>query len=264
MLTQGTRTAPGARNRTGPRRWPATQVTGGGPSVRTALPPTRPPLDQQFLTLLDFRTMFTDLGLEDTRAARREATGQRILQAAWDLARRDGLAAITLRQVARQVGMRAPSLYTYFGSKNAMYDAMYAQAAQDLASTLAGRPPARDPRQRLRGRMRLFTEFCMTDPVRYQLLLERPIPGFEPAPESYQITVAALAATRADVEAAGVHGEPALDMLRALITGLISLQIANDPGGDRWMRLQDDALDMVLAHYATPARGTTKHPGKGR
>jgi len=208
--------------------------------------------------------MFANVDLEDTRAARREATRERILQAAWDLARRDGLAAITLRQVARQVGMRAPSLYTYFESKNAMYDAMYAQAAQDLAQTLARRPQASDPRQRLRGRMRLFTEFCVADPVRYQLLLERPIPGFAPTQESFQITVAALAATRADLQAAGVHGEPAVDLFRALITGLISLQIANDPGGDRWTRLQDDAFDMFLAHCATAAHKTAQHPEKGR
>jgi AcrR family transcriptional regulator len=206
--------------------------------------------------------MFADL--EDTRTARREATRERILQAAWDLARRNGLAAITLRQVAGQVGMRAPSLYTYFGSKNAMYDAMYAQAARDLAGTLARRPQGSDPRQTLRGRMRLFTEFCVADPVRYQLLLERPVPGFEPAPESFQITVDALAATRAGLEAAGVHGEPAVDMFRALITGLVSLQIANDPGGDRWTRLQDDAFDMFIAHYATPARDGTYHREKGR
>ena len=112
--------------------------------------------------------------------------------------------------------------------------------------------------------MRLFTEFCVADPIRYQLLMERPIPGFAPAPESFQITVAALAATRADIEAAGVHGEPALDMFRALITGLVSLQIANDPGGDRWTRLQDDAFDMLLAHYAAPARQAAQHPPKGR
>ena len=208
--------------------------------------------------------MFADVDLEDTRAARRESTRERILRAAWDLARRDGLAAITLREVARQVGMRAPSLYTYFGSKNAMYDAMYAQAARDLAGTLARRPQASDPRQTLRGRIRVFTEFCVANPVRYQLLMERPIPGFEPAPESFQITAAALAGTRADLEAAGARGEPALDMFRAMITGLVSLQIANDPSGDRWTRLQDDALDMFLAHHATAARGAAQHPEKGR
>jgi hypothetical protein len=44
-------------------------------------------------------------------------------------------------------------------------------------------------------------------------------------------------------------------MVRALITGLVSLQIANDPGGDRWTRLQDEALDMLLAHYTKGATG---------
>lgn len=213
--------------------------------------------------------MFVD-DLEDTRAVRRDATRARILGAAWELARRDGLAAITLREVARRVGMRAPSLYTYFGAKNAMYDAMYADGARQLAETLADRPQAGDPRETLRGRMRLFTAFCVADPVRYQLLFERPVPGFEPAPESFQITAAALAGTRADIQAAGAAGEPALDMFRALITGLVSLQVANDPGGDRWIRLQDDALDMFFAHYvgglrrAAPPAGENQRAAHGQ
>lgn len=41
--------------------------------------------------------------------------------------------------------------------------------------------------------------------------LERPVPGFEPVPGSFQITAAPLAGTRADMEAAGAAGEPALD-----------------------------------------------------
>jgi AcrR family transcriptional regulator len=196
----------------------------------------------------------------DTRSIRRDATRARILEAAWELARRDGVAAITLRDVARRVGMRAPSLYTYFASKNAMYDAMYAGAAREMAQTLARRRETADPRERLRDRMRLFIDFCMADPVRYQLIMERPIPGFEPTLESFQITVAALAHTRADMEATGVHGEAALDLWRAMITGLISLQIANDPAGDRWTRLQDDALNMFLAHRAGVA--STKRPGR--
>ena len=52
------------------------------------------------------------------------------------------------------------------------------------------------------------------------------------------------------MQAAGVAGEPALDMFRALITGLVSLQVANDAGGDRWTRLQDDAFDMFFAYHA--------------
>ena len=158
--------------------------------------------------------------------------------------------------------MRAPSLYTYFPAKNAMYDAMYADGARQLAENLAGRAQADDPRETLRGRMRLFIAFCVADPVRYQMIFERPVPGFEPAPESFQITAAALAGTRADMAAAGAAGEPALDMFRALITGLVSLQVASDPGGDRWIRLQDDAFDMFFAHYTDGARRAARPAGE--
>jgi AcrR family transcriptional regulator len=145
--------------------------------------------------------------------------------------------------------MRAPSLYTYFPSKNAMYDAMYAGGARAMTEVLSRRQEGPNPRETLRNRMRSFIEFCLADPVRYQLILERPIPGFAPARESFQITADALAGTRADMEAAGIGGERLLDLWRAVITGLVSLQIANDPGGDRWTRLQDDAFDMFFARY---------------
>ena len=64
------------------------------------------------------------------RSERREATKAEILDAAWAQVRADGLAALSLRDVARAVGMQPPSLYGYFDSKNAIYDAMYAQGAR--------------------------------------------------------------------------------------------------------------------------------------
>src|SRR5664279_5219913 len=66
--------------------------------------------------------------LRDRQAERREATRTEILEAAWDIARENGLADLTLRDVAARIGMRAPSLYSYFTSKNAIYDAMFGQA----------------------------------------------------------------------------------------------------------------------------------------
>ena len=106
----------------------------------------------------------------DTRAVRRDATRERILEAAWELARDQGLAAVSLRDVARRVGMRAPSLYTYFGSKNAIYDAMYADGARQLARTLAGRAEGADPEATFGNRVGCFIEFCLADPLRYQLI----------------------------------------------------------------------------------------------
>lgn len=194
----------------------------------------------------------------DTRAVRRDATRERIMEAAWELARDEGLAAVSLREVASRVGMRAPSLYTYFPSKNAIYDAMFAQGARELAETLAERAEGSDPEETVRNRARCFIAFCLRDPLRYQLIFERPVPGFEPEPESFAITVGALAGTRADLQVAGLRGEPELDLYRALINGLISQQVANDPGGDRWARLLDDALDMFFAHHLGSRRNRAR------
>jgi AcrR family transcriptional regulator len=186
---------------------------------------------------------------KDTRAARRDTTRARILEAAWRLARRDGLAAVSLRDIGRDVGMRAPSLYRYFPSKNAMYDAMFAESVQMLGEAVNGQPKSADPRQALRQRARRFVRFLTSDPVRFQLIDQRPIPGFEPSPESYAISVANVAEVRKDLEAAGARGGRALDLWRALVTGLVNQQISNDPGGKRWERLVDDAVDMFLAHH---------------
>jgi hypothetical protein len=42
------------------------------------------------------------------------------------------------------------------------------------------------------------------------------------------------------------------------VSGLSTQQIANDPGGDRWLRLIDDAVDMYAKHVLG------KRPRKGR
>lgn len=187
----------------------------------------------------------------DTRAARREATRARILEAAWRLARREGLAAISLRELGREVGMRAPSLYRYFSSKNALYDAMFAESVRLLGESINGPPKSADPRVAMRQRMQRFFRFFTEDPVRFQLVDQRPIPGFEPSSESYAISVGNIDELRKDLEAAGVRGERAVDLWRAMVAGLVNQQISNDPGGNRWTRLGDELLDMFFANYAT-------------
>src|SRR5215469_10679796 len=86
----------------------------------------------------------------DRKAERREATRREILDTAWEIARRDSLAAVTLREVAERIGMRSPSLYTHFDSKNAIYDAMFAQAWSELCEVFDAMPP---PPEALRGAM---------------------------------------------------------------------------------------------------------------
>lgn len=83
----------------------------------------------------------TALPNRDRRAERKEATRQEILEAAWVIARRDGLTAITLREIGQRVGMQPPSLYSHFSSKNAIYDAMFAASWSELMDTFSARGP---------------------------------------------------------------------------------------------------------------------------
>jgi hypothetical protein len=32
--------------------------------------------------------------------------------------------------------------------------------------------------------------------------------------------------------------------------GIAAMQIANEPGGDRWARLVDEVVDILIAHHA--------------
>ncbi len=68
----------------------------------------------------------------DRRRLRHEATKEEILEAAWGLARTRGLTGFSLRDLAAAVRMRHQSLYTYFASKQAIYDAMFAQGMRAL------------------------------------------------------------------------------------------------------------------------------------
>lgn len=187
----------------------------------------------------------------DRRAERHAATKREIVDAAWRLAREQGLGNWSLRDVAEAVGMRAPSLYVYFAGKNALYDAMFAEGNLELlrrgrlaaADVRAGAEPA----ELLRASAALFFDFCVEDPARYQLLFLRTIPGFEPSEASYALAREALDQVAADLRAAGAGRPEQVDLWTAVVSGLIAQQVSNDPGGDRWRRLLDPAVEMFLA-----------------
>jgi hypothetical protein len=108
----------------------------------------------------------------------------------------------------------------------------------------------------MRRLARIFVEFSSEDAARSQLLFQRTIPDFEPSAESYALAVEVLDGGREILAAAGVTDPASFDLWTAVVAGLASQQLANDPGGDRWLRLVDDAIDMYADHVIPkrPAR----------
>lgn len=196
----------------------------------------------------------------DWRSKRRATATAEIVDAAWQLAREQGLAGLSLRDLARTLGMAAPSLYSYFDSKHALYDAMFADGWRAL---LEFEPPEaqRDLRAATWASADRWVRFCLADPVRYQLLSHRPIPGFEPSAESYAVAQAAYEQSFERLRETGDITQEDLDLITALVNGLVSQQIANDPGGTRWVRLLDDVVDLIMYRIEN---GSRKHRERRR
>jgi AcrR family transcriptional regulator len=194
------------------------------------------------------------------RQARRRSARDAIVQAAWALVREDGLAGLSLRDLARRAGISPPTVYAYFDSKNAIYDAMFGEAAAQFADRMAEPYECEDPRELLAAGAQRFTEFCMSDLERYQLLFERCVPGFEPSPQSYAPALRALEGARDVLALNGITDARYLDLWTALITGLVSQQVANDPGGGRWTGLIEESVAMFLAHCQSAARLSAPAP----
>ena len=193
--------------------------------------------------------MIKSAGAPDWRSARRQSARAAILDSAWAAVREEGLAALSLRDLARRCGITTPTVYAYFDSKNDIYDAMFGQAAEEFARHMSASYETTDPRELLVGSLRRFVGFCTADLARYQLLFQRTIPGFEPSAESYAPAVRALECSANVLAANGVTDARHLDIWTALTTGLVSQQIANDPGGDRWVSLIEDFVAMFLAYF---------------
>ncbi len=178
---------------------------------------------------------------------RRQASQAEILRAAWEIVGREGVAALTLRELAAAIGMKAPSLYSHFPSKLAIYDALFADGYREFLQLLPPlEPPPADPEADLRQFCHEFMRFCLAGPARYQLLFQRPVPDFEPGPESMRLVTGLGEYLERAAGVLGFRHPAAMDILTALTSGLANQQLANDPGGDRWVRLVDDAVDMFL------------------
>jgi AcrR family transcriptional regulator len=187
-------------------------------------------------------------------AARRAATREQILDAAWELAREVGLTGFTVRELAARVGMQAPSLYGYFAGKDAIYDGMFGAANRDfLAGTVAMVSEHEDlePREALVSGARFFLDFAAADPARFQLLFQRAILDWEPSPEAYAPAQEAYAHVRRRFATFGAGDEAALDLWTAMVSGLAHQQLANDPRGHRWRDRIEEVVDLFLHHLAT-------------
>jgi AcrR family transcriptional regulator len=191
----------------------------------------------------------------DRVAQRRDARVAQIVESAWRLAQEHGIAGVSLHALARDVGMRQPSLYAYFDSKLALYDAMFAVGNRQLLKRLDTVKLPREPRAALKKFMAEFVAFAMADSARYELLFQRHVPDFTPSTESYELAEEALGRVYKLINDAGVSAPGDIDCIVAMVAGLMEAQMSNDPGGHRWTRHLNRLIDLYVDDAIERSKG---------
>lgn len=178
------------------------------------------------------------LTAKQRRRRNREEMTEAILTIAREIMREEGAAALNLHEIARRIGIKTPSLYAYFPSKMAIYDALFREGflifAERMNENLQNHPPGLT---QLQGAIEAYMRFANENPELYQIMFERPVPGFEPSAESMAISLNALSRGREtatqvihamkrppDLTAAQIN-----DLVIAMMHGLTSLHQANEP-----------------------------------
>ena len=205
----------------------------------------------------------------DRRTRRRQETIEEILDVAIELMETEGVAALSLSAVARRLGMQPPSLYQYFPSKMAIYDALFQRGNELLRDAYRAAQEEADTDDPLELNLLSATAFCrwcLEHQVYSQLLFWRTIPGFEPSPAAFAPAQESIQDLRkhlqATIDAGLLHpdaaSEEGIALYTSMIAGLLSQQIANQPDASfeegRFSRLLPVLFEMFYQRYA-PTRG---------
>jgi AcrR family transcriptional regulator len=175
------------------------------------------------------------------RDRRRAETVREIKAAALEQLAEGGPSGLSLRGVARAVGMTVQSLYHYFDSRDALLTALVidghrslAAAVQDAADASRGRPHA----QRLFAASNAYRQWALANRPAFLLLYGTPVPGYEPPPREDVIAGARSLA------------EPFLDVV---FDGWSAEQLAKvpvQPGAERLAEADTAKLPLPLGALA--------------
>ena len=179
--------------------------------------------------------------------ARRARAEREILDAAWAEMARTGVAALSVREVARSVGLRQQSLTYYFPAKQALLDALFADGFCELRRRFDQLPPVTDPIGGVVDVAIAFVEHCVARPAAYHLMFQGTVPGFRPSEASHIVALGVLDELIERLAGAGVTEPGDLALVRSVMSGIAAEQIANDPGGRLFVDQTERGIRAVLA-----------------
>lgn len=205
-----------------------------------------------------------------------------IKEAAWQQIAADGAPALSLRAIARMLGITAPAIYNYFDSRDALVTALVIEAFDSLADSLsrAAQSLSQRPMDQLRAVGSAYHRWALNHPQRYQLIFGPPLPGYrvprervlpsssralgilirivEESQESGHLNLVGIPAARIGDEAYFEHlrslglegddlGLTVAVLIWSVLHGLVSLELSGNMLGADGEALLDYELKLIEA-----------------
>ncbi|MFF2776013.1 TetR/AcrR family transcriptional regulator [Streptomyces sp. NPDC058052] len=170
---------------------------------------------------------------QEAQRAGQDAVRAAFLDCAIHLLATEGPAALTVRRIATDVGSSTKVLYTKFGGKEGLVDALYREGFMRLRRAQGQVLRGDDPLAYLIELGRVYREGALAAPGYYRLMFERPVAEFQPSAEAL-----AVAETAFDASVSAVHACMAAGVLQpgdahevsklfwAAAHGAVSLELA--------------------------------------
>jgi AcrR family transcriptional regulator len=174
----------------------------------------------------------------DRRARRRQETIREILDIARDVMTEEGVNGLSLAEVARRLGVKPPSLYKYFSSLMAIYDALFLQGQRENLEVMRNGMQGVEPGlNALIAGLEASGQWGLDNRALAELLFWRPVPSFTPSPEAFAVSMEMVELQRGALADAGAKGElgpganeeSAIYLVSTLIAGALGQAIANEP-----------------------------------
>jgi AcrR family transcriptional regulator len=151
------------------------------------------------------------------RDRRRDQTLQEIRAIALRLLEDGGPAALSLRAIARELGMTAAALYSYYDTRDDLITALIREIYDELATSLEqalAAAPTRDPARRLLTVANVYRDWAIGHPAEFQLVYGAPIPGYTPPADGAAAAAAHRACTVLVDVVSGAPARPSTEKAR--------------------------------------------------
>jgi AcrR family transcriptional regulator len=115
------------------------------------------------------------------RERQRDATREEILFTAWRQIAEQGVASLSLRAIAREMGITAPGLYRYYPSRDDLVTILIIEAFNSFSVALETARDACKPADhtaRFRALCRAYFQWGISSPQKYVLIFGTPVPGY--------------------------------------------------------------------------------------